>query len=124
MPAFRLLRFSGFALVLAAVLFVTAKFLAFALIVEQGDEYDFGQIATTGTFFLQAFLTLFAGALLVGGLVGFYARQSEAAGRLGFVGFSLAFFGTILTVGNFYSSTLVAPMVATEVPAFLANLQW
>lgn len=121
LPAFRLLRFSGLALVLAAVLFVAAEFLAFALIVGQGDAYDFGQIATTGTFFLQAFLTLFAGALLVGGLVGFYARQSEAAGRLGFVGFSLAFFGTILTVGNFYTSTLVTPMVAMEVPAFLEN---
>ena len=121
MPAFRLLRFSGFALVLAAALFVAAEFLAFALIVEQGDAYDFGRIATTGTFFLQAFLALFASALLVGGLVGFYARQSEAAGRLGFVGFALAFFGTILTVGNFYTSTLVTPMVATEVPAFLES---
>ena len=55
MPTFRLLRFSGLALVLAAVLFVPAELLAFLLIVEQGDSYDFGRIVTTGTFFLQSF---------------------------------------------------------------------
>ena len=119
MPTFRLLRCSGLALVLAAVLFVAAEILAFFLIVEQGDSYDFRRIATTGTFFLQSFLTLFAGALLAGGLVGFYARQSEAAGRLGLAGFVLAFFGTILLVGSSYATTLVAPMVAREAPAFL-----
>lgn len=118
LPTFRLLRLSGLALVLAAVLFVAAELLAFLLIVEQGDSYDFRRIATTGTFFLQSFLTLFAGALLVGGLVGFYARQSEAAGSLGLVGFVLAFFGTILLVGSSYATTLVAPMVAMEAPAF------
>jgi hypothetical protein len=64
-------------------------------------------------------LTLVAGALLLGGLVGFYARQSEAAGKLGFVGFSSAFFGTVLVVGSFYAATLVAPMVAMEAPTFL-----
>ena len=121
MPTFRLLRFSGLALVLAAVLFVAAEILAFLLIVEQGDSYDFGQIATTGTFFLQSMLTLLAGALLLAGLVGFYARQCQAAGRLGFVGFASAFFGTILAVGSFYATTLITPMVAMEAPAFLDN---
>lgn len=55
MPAFRLLRISGLAFVLAAVLFVAAELLAFSLIVEQGDSYDFRQIAMTGTFILQSF---------------------------------------------------------------------
>ena len=109
------------ALVLAAVLFVPAELLAFLLIVEQGNSYDFGRIATTGTFFSLSFLTLFAGALLLGGLVGFYVSQCEAAGRLGFVGFVSAFFGTILVVGSFYATTLVTPMVAMEAPAFLDN---
>ena len=121
LPTFRLLRLSGLALILAAVLFVTAELLAFLLIVKQGNSYDFGRIATTGTFFLQSFLTLFAGALLLGGLVGFYVSQCEAAGRLGFVGFVSAFFGTILVVGSFYATTLVTPMVAMEAPAFLDN---
>jgi hypothetical protein len=55
LPTFRLLRFSGLALVLAAVLFVPAELLAFLLIVEQGDSYDFGRIATTGTIFFNPF---------------------------------------------------------------------
>jgi hypothetical protein len=114
----RLFRLSGLALVLAAVLFVTAELLAFSLIVEQGEAYDFRQIATTGTFFLQSFLTLFAGALLLGGLVGFYVRQSDVAGKLGLVGFVSAFFGTALVEGDFYANTFVTPMVAQEAPAF------
>lgn len=76
LPAFRLLRFSGLALVLAFILFVTAELLAFSLIVEQGDSYDFRRIATTGTFFLQSLLRLFAGAFLLGRLVGFLRKAS------------------------------------------------
>jgi hypothetical protein len=106
------------ALVLAAVLFLTAELLAFSLIVEQGEAYDFRQIATTGTFFLQSFLTLFAGALLLGGLVGFYVRQHDVARKIGLVGFVSAFFGTALVEGNFFANTFVTPMVAQETPAF------
>jgi hypothetical protein len=51
----RLFRLSGLALVLAAVLFITVELLAFSLIVEQGEAYDFRKIATTGTFPLQSF---------------------------------------------------------------------
>lgn len=38
---------------------------------------------------------------LLGGLVGPYIRQSEAAGKLGVVGFLLAFSGTALVEGDF-----------------------
>lgn len=56
---------------------------------------------------------------LARGLVGFYVRQSEAAGKLGLVGFVWAFFGTILTEGDFYANTLVTLLVARGAPAFL-----
>jgi hypothetical protein len=46
-------------------------------------------------------------------------RQSEAAGKLGLVGFVWAFFGTILTEGDFYANTLVTLLVARGAPAFL-----
>jgi hypothetical protein len=72
-----------------------------------------------GACFLQSLLTLFAGTLLLGGLVGFYLRQSQAAGRLGLVGFLLAFFGTAFVVGDFYANTFVTPLVAMGDPAFL-----
>jgi hypothetical protein len=116
-----LLRLSGLALVLAAALFVIAEMIAFAIFVKAGAAYDLKLIAQSGAFFLQSLLTLFAGALLLGGMVGLYVRQSQAAGRLGLIGFVLAFFGTVLVEGDFYTNTLITPIVAQEAPAFLDN---
>jgi hypothetical protein len=121
MTAPGLFRLSGLALMLAATMFVVAELLAFAILVQQGSEYDLQQIARTGAFILQSLLTLFAGALLLGGMVGLYVRQSEAAGKLGLIGFLLAFFGTALVEGDFYANTFITPMVALEAPAFLDN---
>jgi hypothetical protein len=116
-----LLRLSGLALVMAAAMFVIAEMLAFAIFVEAGAAYDLKQIAQTGAFFLQSLLTLFAGALLLGGIVGFYIRRSEAAGKLGLIGLVLAFFGTVLVEGDFYANTFITPLVALEAPSFLDN---
>ena len=117
----RLLRMSGLALVLAAAMFAIAEVLAFAILLKAGAAYDLKQIAQSSTFVLQSFLTLIAGALLLGGMVGLYVRQCEAAGKLGVIGFVMAFFGTVLVEGDFYANTLVTPLVAQEAPAFLDN---
>jgi Na+-driven multidrug efflux pump len=53
------------------------------------------------------------------GLVGLYARQSQAAGALGLVGFLVAFAGTVLVAGFVWASIFIAPAVATEAPEFL-----
>ena len=116
-----LFRLSGLAIVLAAAMFAIAEMLAFAIFVDQGEEYDLKQVAQTNTYFLQSLLTLLAGALLLGGMVGFYVWQSEAAGRLGLIGFVLAFFGTVLVEGDFFANTFVTPLVAQEAPSFLDN---
>jgi hypothetical protein len=116
-----LFRVSGLALVLAAAMFVVAEMLAFSIFVREGDGYDLRSFATSNTFILQSLLTLLAGTLLLGGLVGLYVRQSEAAGKLGLIAFLLAFLGTALVTGDFYVNTVVTPMVAMEVPAFLDN---
>ncbi len=116
-----LYRLGGLALVLAALMLVVAEILAFSIFVQHGAEYDLGQIAQTGTFILQSFLTLLAGALLLGGMVGLYVRQSEAAGKVGLVGFLFAFLGTALVEGDFYANTFVTPLVAQEAPGFLDN---
>jgi hypothetical protein len=112
---------SGLALVLAAAMFAIAEVLAFAILLKAGAAYDLKQIAQSSTFVLQSFLTLIAGALLLGGMVGLYVRQCEAAGKLGVIGFVMAFFGTVLVEGDFYANTLVTPLVAQEAPAFLDN---
>src|SRR5918998_1056315 len=82
-----LLRLSGVALVLAAAVFAVAEVISFAIFAEQGEDYDLAEVAAGGSFFVQSLLTLFAGTLLLGGLVGFYLGQSGAAGSLGLVGF-------------------------------------
>ena len=92
-----LFRLNGFALVLAAVVFAVAEVIAFSIFARGGD-YDLAEVASSGAFFLQSFITLLAGTLLLGGLVGFYLRQSQAVGRLGLVGFLVAFFGTAFVV--------------------------
>jgi hypothetical protein len=121
MTSSSLLRMSGSALVLAAALFAVAEVISFYIFANQGEAYDLREIAQTGTFFIQSLLTLLAGTLLLGGMVGLYVRQSEAAGKLGFIGFLLAFFGTALVVGDFYTNTFVTPLVARAAPAFLDN---
>jgi hypothetical protein len=114
-----LFRLNGFALVLAAVVFAVAEALSFSIFAAQGGDYDLAEVAAGGAFFLQSLLTLFAGTLLLGGLVGLYLGQSEAAGRLGLVGFLIAFFGTTFVVGDFYANTFVTPLVALGAPEFL-----
>jgi hypothetical protein len=116
-----LYRLSGLAIVLAAPMFAIAELLSLFIFAQQGEDYDLRQIATTTIFFWQSLLTLSAGALLLGGMVGLYARQSEAAGRLGLVGFLLAFFATVFVEGDFYSNTLITPLVAQENPAILTD---
>jgi hypothetical protein len=114
-----LFRASAVALVLAAVALAVAEVLSFSILAAQGGDYDLGEIARSGIFFLQSLFTLLAGILLLGGLLGIYLRQSGASGKLGFVGFLVAFLGTALVVGNFYANTFVTPMVALGDPAFL-----
>jgi uncharacterized membrane protein (DUF485 family) len=113
-----LFRLNGFALVLAAVVFAVAEVISFSIFAAEGD-YDLAEVAGSGAFFLQSLLTLFAGTLLLGGLIGFYLGQSQAAGRLGLVGFLIAFFGTVIVVGDFYANTFVTPLVAQGAPEFL-----
>jgi hypothetical protein len=116
-----LFRASAGALVLAAVVFGVAELISLSIFADQGGDYNLGEIARSGSFFLQSLLTLLAGTLLLGGMVGIYLGQSAAAGRLGFFGFLVAFFGTALGVGDFYANTFVTPMVALGDPAFLED---
>jgi uncharacterized membrane protein len=115
-----LFRMSGLALVLAGAMFVVAELISLSVLA-QGDVDDLRRIAGTNSFFLQSFSTLVSGIFLLGGLIGLYIRQSEDAKKLGVVGFVLAFFGTALVVGGFYTNTFITPLVALEAPSFLDN---
>ncbi len=68
--------------------------------------------ANTGAFAFVTLLYLLAIVLVLGGLVGIYARQAEEAGLLGVLGFLVAFVGTALMVGAVWSQAFFTPGLA------------
>ena len=83
------------------------------------DEYPFSELALTRMFLFQNALYLIGLILLSAGLVGLYARQWQAAGAPGFVGFLVAFVGTVFFTGFFWANIFVAPALAIRAPEFL-----
>ncbi len=100
-------RSGGLAAVLAGVLLVIGEILHSTI-----DFKNFSQAALTGTYTLGALLFLLSNVLLLVGLVGLYARQSEAAGLLGMVGFLVALVGTGLAIGVSWEEVFVPPALA------------
>ena len=114
MSSSQLIRWSGLAAVAGGVSLAIAEVVALSFF-----GSDFSRTATTGTYALYSVLIMITGVLLPLGLVGLYVRQSEAAGPLGLVGFVVAFIGTVLVAGFFWSSAFVAPILAVEAPQLL-----
>jgi hypothetical protein len=114
MSSSNLIRWSGLAAVVAGVLSLIADLLAMSQI------GPFTVWVTTGTYAFESLLRMSVLVLLLPlGLVGLYARQSEAAGLLGLLGFVVAFAGTVLVAGFAWTATFVAPALATSAPQFL-----
>ena len=104
MSSSNLIRWSGLAAVVAGVLSLIADLLAMSQI------GPFTVWVTTGTYAFESLLRMSVLVLLLPlGLVGLYARQSEAAGLLGLMGFVVAFAGTVLVAGFAWTATFVAP---------------
>src|SRR5215208_1416950 len=114
MTTSNLIRWSGLAAIASGVSLVVAEFVTLRFF-----GYDFSTTATTGAYVLYSVLIMITGVLLPLGLVGLYARQLEASGPLGLVGFVVAFVGTVLVAGFFWSSAFVAPILAVEAPQLL-----
>jgi energy-converting hydrogenase Eha subunit A len=110
-----LIRWGGLAALVGGVLFVVAELLGLPTI----NIESFSETATTASFAIQTTTFLLGVVLMLLGLVGLYARQSEAAGALGLIGFLVAFLGTVLIGGFRWASVFIAPALATEVPEFL-----
>jgi len=115
MTTSNLIRWSGLATIASGVSLVVAEFVTLRFF-----GYDFSTTATTGAYVLYSVLIMITGVLLPLGLVGLYARQLEASGPLGLVGFVVAFVGTVLVAGFFWTSAFIAPVLAVEAPELLA----
>lgn len=107
----------GLAAVFGGLLFVVAAIVGLSLV----DFENFAVAAATGSYILFALLSLLGAILVLGGLVGLYARQSEQAGPLGLVGFLVTFLGMALVVGASWASTFTEPALAQVAPELLAQ---
>lgn len=114
MSSSSLIRWSGLAAILGVALLLISDLLS--LTVFSGDPVE---MVTTGAYLVDGSARVLAGVLLLLGLVGLYARQSEASGALGLVAFLVAFAGTSMILGTWWTNAFVAPSLATEAPAFL-----
>jgi len=115
-PYSSLVRWSGFAAMVAGVLLLIAELLE---LLPAFDNLPFSELALTGIFTLQLTLYLVGLILLAVGLAGLYAHQAETAGPLGLVGFVVAFAGTVFFTGFFWANIFVAPALAHGAPEFL-----
>ena len=120
MTSSKLIRVGGLAAVAAGVMLLIADL--WGLVQEfllGGSSQNFSEVAVTTSFTIMSAMFLIGALLLLVGLVGLYARQSEEAGALGLAGFLAALVGTGLLIGMMWTITFVAPTAAIEAPAFL-----
>jgi hypothetical protein len=115
MTSSNLIRLSGLAAVMAVTLLLITEIVGYT----QGGD-PFKEVVTGPTHVFNSTLRMIAFVVLLPlGLVGLYARQSEAAGPLGLLSFLAAFSGTVLVAGFLWTDTFIAPALATSAPQFL-----
>jgi len=115
MSSVSLTRLGALAAVLSGALWVVSELLYLIPSLRENTP----EVATSGSYLFQNTLLLLGGVLLLGGLVGLYARHLENLGVLGMAGFLVAFVGTALAVGSMWTSTFAIPAVAEQAPAAL-----
>jgi hypothetical protein len=115
MTSSNLIRLCGLAAVMAAALLLITEIVGYT---QGGDPF---KVESATHAFVSALRMIAFVVLLPLGLVGLYARQSEAAGPLGLLGFLVAFAGTGLVAGFLWTDTFVAPELARSAPQLLAE---
>jgi hypothetical protein len=91
------------------------------IIVSQGVHLGLGlafgdQSADSVVHTLKYVLALVAMYALLLALTGLYLRQADAAGKLGMVGYLVAFLGTLLIAGDWWFESFVSPQIAAVAP--------
>jgi hypothetical protein len=106
--SWNLIRWCGMAAAVAGVLSIVVDLVVLLVF---GFGQGFGEALTSSGLLFRSAVAPLAAALLLLGLVGLYARQSEATGVRGLISFLVAFVGTVLA-----QSFILADL--------LANLGW
>src|SRR2546430_8065764 len=76
---------------------------------------------TTATHTLKNVLALVAMYALLLALTTLYATQARSAGKLGLLGYLVAFLGTLLVSGDWWFESFVVPQIAAQAPLVLRS---
>lgn len=109
----KLIRWCGLATVVSGI------FFALYFLLHIGGDPPAAVDARNSLYGAESTLGVAAMALMLFGLVGMYASMAEKVGRLGLVGFVVAFFGTFLLGSVVFSDAYLFPVFATHAPAVL-----
>ena len=110
-----LVRWSGLAAVVGGVA------IALFVLSHPWDRFVGAEVARTGRWRLAHTLHFAGASFALLGFVGIYVRQRERAGRLGLIGFVVAFAGTAMFVGTGMLTAFVWPMLADAAPAVIGE---
>src|SRR5690242_16708725 len=72
--------------------------------------------ASTVVHTLTYGLALLAMCALLLALTALYTREAAALGRLGWIGYLVAFLGTVMIAGDWWFEAFAVPMIATHAP--------
>jgi len=100
----------------AATLIIASQGLHFALGLTMGVQPSDNVLHSVKYAF-----ALIATIALVFALTGLYLRQADAAGRLGLVGYVVAFIGTVLMAGDWWFESFIAPQIAAVAPQVMTG---
>jgi hypothetical protein len=115
MSSSNLIRWSGLAAVVGAVLLIVLDVAEFILISGQPES----AVAGTSALIIVRVFYMVSLTLMLLGLVGLYARQVEQSGSLGLIAFLVAIFGIVMTAGAQWGAAFLGPWLAEVAPAIL-----
>ncbi len=116
MTAHSIGRWVGPVSLLAASMIIVSQGLHLALGLAMG-----AQPADNVLHSVKYAFALVATIALLFALTGLYLRQADAAGKLGLVGFVLAFIGTVLVAGDWWFESFIAPQIAAVAPQVMTG---
>jgi hypothetical protein len=101
-----------------AVIIVVQQLLNLGVGVSAGPERT-SESSASPVHTVVYFLALLGFALLLLALVGLYDYQSQSLGKLGTVGFLVAFLGTLMAAGDWWFESFAVPEIAKAAPQLL-----
>jgi len=109
-------RWVGPVSIIAAALIIVSQGVHLALGLAMG-----AQPADNVLHSVKYVLALLAMVALLLALTGMYLRQAGAAGRLGLIGYLIAFLGTVLVAGDWWFESFIMPRLAATAPEVMTG---